>query len=221
MTMTINREIIEEILEAVWVARENGCNSLNEIKESSGVMIDDETLAGLREKGLVSASSERDQIELTQSGETKAKSIIRKHRLAERLMVDVLGMDIDSIEKTACEFEHVLTEGVEETICTLLGHPRKCPHGSNIPKGNCCLEGRKEVDNIITTLDNVEIGRKVKIVYIGTDQHAILHKFASYGIIPGTMVSVHQKSPTLVIQTQNVQLALEKSIGRSITVRKT
>ena len=135
-------------------------------------------------------------------------------------MVDVLGMEEKTIEKTACEFEHVLSNGVEETICTLLGHPKKCPHGVDIPEGKCCREVKTEVENIITTLDSVEVGREVKIVYIGTDQHSLLHKLSSYGIIPGTIITVHQKSPTMVIQTENLQLALDKEIGKEIAVRK-
>ena len=74
-------------------------------------------------------------------------------------MVDVLGMDEKSIEKPAYEFEHVLSEGVEETIYTLLGHPRKCPHDADISEGTCCLEARKEVQNIVTTLYNIDVGR--------------------------------------------------------------
>ena len=218
MTMNLSREKIEEILEAVWAAKEIGCSSIIEIKKSINISTDDETFDTLHKEGLVNI--EGDHIDFSPDGEEKAKSIIRKHRLAERLMVDVLGMDIKSIEKTACEFEHVLTKGVEETICTLLGHPKKCPHGADIPEGICCLEKRVKIDNIITTLDKIDAGKQVKIVYISTDQHSILHKLTACGIIPGTVISVHQKSPTLVIQMQNFQLALEKDIGKNITVRK-
>ncbi len=216
--MNMNQDTTMEILEAIWVAREHGCNLIDEIKEFIDISIDTEILDSLKRESLVTIDDSI--INLTPQGESKAKSIIRKHRLAERLMVDVLGMDEISIEKPACEFEHVLSKGVEETICTLLGHPRKCPHGAEIPEGICCLEGRKEIESIITTLDNINIGKEVKIVYIKTDQHSILHKLASCGIIPGTVISVHQKSPTLVIQMQNFQLALEKSIGKNITVKK-
>ncbi len=216
--MNLSPEKVEEILEAIWVAKENDCNSVDEIKKFINISVDDDMLDSLKRECLVTIQD--NCINLTPAGELKAKSVIRKHRLAERLMVDVLGMDEESIEKPACEFEHVLSEGVEETICTLLGHPRKCPHGADIPEGICCLEERKQIDNIITTLDNVDTGKEVKIVYISTDQHSILHKLTSYGIIPGTVVSVHQKSPTLVIQTQNLQLAIEKNIGKNITVRK-
>ena len=216
--MNSNREVVEEILETVWCAREDGWDQVEKIQERVNIPLNDEILDSLEKDRLVSIRD--DCIDLTPSGELIAKSVIRRHRLAERLMVDVLGMDEKSIEKTACEFEHVLSKGVEETICTLLGHPRKCPHGATIPAGDCCQEERKEVENIITTLDNIDVGKEVKIVYISTDQHSILHKLASYGIIPGTVISVHQKSPTMIIQTENLQLALDKDIGKEITVRR-
>ncbi len=207
-----------EILEAIWVAKENGCNLVEKIKDFTNVSITTDMLNILKRESMVTIDG--NTIDFTQTGEIQAKSIIRKHRLAERLMVDVLGMDKLSIEKPACEFEHVLSDGVEETICTLLGHPRKCPHDADIPEGICCLEGRKDVENIITTLDNIDIGKEVKVVFISADQHSVLHKLTSYGIIPGSLISIHQKSPTLVIQTQNIQLALEKKIGKCITVKK-
>ncbi|MBT3605573.1 MAG: metal-dependent transcriptional regulator [Candidatus Latescibacteria bacterium] len=214
-----DRHVTEEILEAIWVARENECDLIDTVKGLAGAThVNDEVLGQLKRERLVSVTDGR--IELTWSGEIKAKSIVRKKRLAERLMVDVLGMHIDTISKTACEFEHVLSQGVEETICTLLGHPNKCPHGTDIPEGVCCQELRMEVENIITTLNNVRIGREVRIVYIHADRHTVLHKLTSYGIVPGTLISVLQKSPALVVQTQNLQLALDRDIGEMITVRK-
>lgn len=215
--MNLPKEEIEEILEGIWVAREENRDSVGAIGEH----LDgepDEVLGHLEKEGFISIDDGR--IRLLSSGEGIAQRTIRRHRLAERLMVDILGMEEKAIEKTACEFEHALSDGVEETICTLLGHPRKCPHGADIPVGKCCREAKKQIENIITTLDNVEVGREVKVVYISTDQHDVLHKLTSYGIIPGTVISVHQKSPTMVIQTENLQLALDREIGKDITVRK-
>jgi len=75
----------------------------------------------------------------TASGEERARSVIRRHRLAERLFRDVLALrDEGSIEKNACTFEHILSPEVTDRICTFLGHPRTCPHGSPIPEGECC-----------------------------------------------------------------------------------
>ncbi len=78
-------------------------------------------------------------VELTARGQERAASIIRRHRLAERLFTDSLAMDSESeIEQQACKFEHILSPEATDKICTFLNHPRTCPHGAPIPLGPCC-----------------------------------------------------------------------------------
>ena len=78
-------------------------------------------------------------VELTARGHKRAADIIRRHRLAERLFTDSLAMDSETeIEQQACKFEHILSSEATDKICTFLGHPRTCPHGSLIPPGPCC-----------------------------------------------------------------------------------
>ena len=81
-------------------------------------------------------------VELTSRGRERAGSIIRRHRLAERLFTDSLAMDSESeIEQQACKFEHILSPEATDKICAFLGHPRTCPHGAPIPPGACCGKG--------------------------------------------------------------------------------
>jgi putative ABC transport system ATP-binding protein len=78
-------------------------------------------------------------VNLTPRGRNNAGSIIRRHRLAERLFTDSLAMDSETeIEQQACKFEHILSPGATDKICAFLGHPRTCPHGAPIPPGPCC-----------------------------------------------------------------------------------
>jgi putative ABC transport system ATP-binding protein len=78
-------------------------------------------------------------VEFTPRGRERAGSIIRRHRLAERLFTDSLAMDSESeIEEQACKFEHILSPEATDKICAFLGHPRTCPHGAPIPPGGCC-----------------------------------------------------------------------------------
>lgn len=96
------------------------------------------TMAGI---GLVTVRDGQEQF--TAAGERRASDVIRRHRLAERLFMDVLSIrDEIEIEASACKFEHILSPGVTDRICTLLGHPTACPHGSPIPAGECCGEKR-------------------------------------------------------------------------------
>lgn len=92
------------------------------------------TMAGI---GLVTVKD--GEGEFTPAGEARARDVIRRHRLAERLFRDVLGIhDEAEIESSACKFEHILSPEVTDRMCSLLGHPEACPHGSKIPRGPCC-----------------------------------------------------------------------------------
>ena len=85
-------------------------------------------------------------VQLTPRGRDRASSIIRRHRLAERLFTDSLAMDSETeIEQQACKFEHILSPGATDKICAFLGHPKTCPHGAAIPPGPCCA-GRLVAD---------------------------------------------------------------------------
>jgi putative ABC transport system ATP-binding protein len=89
-------------------------------------------------------------VNLTPRGHTRAGSIIRRHRLAERLFTDSLAMDSESeIEQQACKFEHILSPGATDKICSFLGHPRSCPHGAPIPPGPCCQNRVTRVEGVL------------------------------------------------------------------------
>ena len=80
-----------------------------------------------------------DQVSFSAAGEARVRNIIRRHRLAERLLMDTLALrDERQLEANACTFEHILSPEATERICTFLGHPASCPHGSPIPPGSCC-----------------------------------------------------------------------------------
>jgi len=99
-------------------------------------------------------------VALTQRGRNKAGSIIRRHRLAERLFTDSLAMDNESeVEQQACKFEHILSPGATDKICTFLGHPRTCPHGAPIPPGPCCEGTIRGEESAIAAENSVKVGR--------------------------------------------------------------
>ena len=91
-------------------------------------------------------------VSLTPRGRNKAGSIIRRHRLAERLFTDSLAMDSETeIEQQACKFGHILSPGATDKICTFLGHPKTCPHGAPIPPGPCCQDNVRSESSTITS----------------------------------------------------------------------
>src|SRR5580693_1955907 len=142
----------DEVLEHLWTRGEPGghveSHSFTEVQWRKLI----QTMAGI---GLVSTSGQ-----FTPSGQARARDVIRRHRLAERLFRDVLGIhDEDEIESSACKFEHILSPEVTDRMCSLLGHPDACPHGSPIPRGGCCDAGvmldSAEAQSILTGLKRI------------------------------------------------------------------
>jgi DtxR family Mn-dependent transcriptional regulator len=91
-----------------------------------------QTVGRMERDGLVVVSDDR-TLELTDSGRQKAVDVMRKHRLAERLLSDVIGLDWAYVHEEACRWEHVMSEQVERRLVELLGHPTESPYGNPIP----------------------------------------------------------------------------------------
>ncbi|GAA1943247.1 metal-dependent transcriptional regulator [Microbacterium aquimaris] len=91
-----------------------------------------QTVGRMERDGLVVVSDDR-RLELTELGRQKAVDVMRKHRLAERLLSDVIGLDWAYVHEEACRWEHVMSEQVERRLVELLGHPTESPYGNPIP----------------------------------------------------------------------------------------
>ncbi len=91
-----------------------------------------QTVARMERDGLVHVGGDR-QLELTEEGRVKATRVMRKHRLAERLLLDVIGLEWELVHVEACRWEHVMSEHVERKVMTLLADPRESPYGNPIP----------------------------------------------------------------------------------------
>ena len=91
-----------------------------------------QTVARMERAGLVVVSGDR-HLELTDDGRAKATRVMRKHRLAERLLIDVIGLEWEYVHEEACRWEHVMSERVERRLLQLLDHPVESPYGNPIP----------------------------------------------------------------------------------------
>jgi DtxR family Mn-dependent transcriptional regulator len=91
-----------------------------------------QTVARMERDGLLTVEGDR-HLELTPAGLSLATRVMRKHRLAERLLTDVIGLDWELVHEEACRWEHVISETVERRLLDLLGHPRESPYGNPIP----------------------------------------------------------------------------------------
>jgi len=209
--------VTDEVLETIWRFEERGGCTVDDVKKehnASEYLVDDMVLSELEKSGLVNIKGL--SIALTADGRAYALPVIRRHRIAERLLVDVLGMPFDAIEESACEYEHTLAPGLTEAICTLLGHPRECPHGSPIPEGDCCRRSESSVESFVKPLSTLEIGDSVRISFIRKEDPVLIGKLVSFGLSPGKVIKIRQKFPAYVIQIENSQIALEQDIAADI-----
>ncbi|MFQ5735427.1 MAG: metal-dependent transcriptional regulator, partial [Thermodesulfobacteriota bacterium] len=179
---------------------------------------DASTLARMSGNGLVRIDG--DTVQLTPEGERLAEAAIRRHRLAERLLTEVLSLGDETLEENACSFEHTLSAEVTDSICTLLGHPPTCPHGLPIPKGECCRKSGAELKPIVQQLSVLDVGDRGRIIFIASNSHMRLDKLGTLGIVPGSNIRVHQKRPAFVIEIGETTLALDPEIIKEIYVRK-
>lgn len=202
----------QEILENLWIKIEEQKETVN-----VGGLRDSPALKELLENGYVRISG--GELLLTDKGLLEARACVRRHRLAERLMADVFSLGRKSIHEAGCKFEHILHEELEENICTLLGHPTECPHGSPIPPGKCCEEFKMHPEPIVKSLADLKDGEAGTIAYIHTREKKGLQKIMALGALPGSQIKLVQRFPSYVFQIGNSQFAVDKPLAKKIFVR--
>lgn len=204
---------MEEVLEALWgelvEKGKQGCDA--------AILKDDQAVKDLNRAGYIKIKGSI--VSLTGPGEEEAKSCARRHRLAERLMVDLLDIKKRLAHEPSCKFEHLLHKGLDESVCTLLGHPKTCPHGRSIPEGNCCKQARRTPGRLIVSLPELEKNKKAKISYIQTQDKAALQKLIAIGALPATEITLIQKFPSYVFQIGKSRFAVDKELASHIYVR--
>jgi len=207
----------DELLEAIWTRREKGDTDVDACLQAAHAEVDRAAIERMAERGLVRLSD--DQVAFTDEGERIAAEIMRRHRLAERLFTDLLGMTVEQSEQVACTFEHTrLVPEVTDGLCTLLGHPRECPHGRPIPPGACCREGRTEIESALMPLSEVPFGRSGRVAYVRPRHHERLHMLLSMGIAPGVALRVHQRTPVMVVEVAQSEFAMDREVAEDVYV---
>lgn len=206
----------EEILEKLWIImREEGRESggLDEL----GIESNAPELGELTRLGYVAVS--HGDAALKQEGMKEGEKAVRRHRLAERLFTDLFHIKGPIVEENACRFEHMLKKDVEESACTLLGHPRSCPHGKPIPEGSCCKRAGKILKSLVFSVRDADKGSRGKIAYLETKNNKILQKLMAMGVLPGVPVEIVQTFPAYVLKVGNTQVAIDKEMAECIFIR--
>lgn len=215
---SVENERIDEALELIWILKEDGKGTLSNFRISSDDESPESIISLLLQDGLINLKD--DDIDFTEKGYERAKGLIRRYRLAERLFSDVFELRDDLVKDDACRVEHILSNELTDSVCTFLGHPPTCPHGKPIPRGECCKRYHIDVEPLITRLSNVEPGTDVKIVFIIPSQKTSVIKLSSLGIVPGVKIRLLQKKPTIVLQVEETVIAMDPVIADEILVKK-
>lgn len=185
-----------------------------------------QTVARMERDGLLSVEGDR-HLELTEHGRRKAVGVMRKHRLAERLLADVIGLDWSLVHDEACRWEHVMSEQVERRLLELLESPTESPYGNPIPGleeiGGVAAE--PFLDGVISLPTAVAAGtrhctirRLAEPVQFDPD---LLHQLQEAGVLPGASATIRGEPSGYVSveidgRAEGIELPLE--VARHIYV---
>ena len=212
---------LEELLETVFTEREEQRDQAASILSHAAVAHAPDAaradLEAMAAGGLLRLDGTK--VLLTPAGESLARDVVRRHRLTERLFKDLLAVSDSTMEDQACELEHILSPEATESVCTLLGHPPTCPHGRPIPPGACCAAFQRTVRPLVTGLRHFELGATGRIVFIAPKFHDRMDRLAALGVIPGSELRLHQRSPSYVIEIGETTIALDPEIAGEIYVK--
>jgi len=135
----------DHLLEQIWICGEEGKPAQVEQLHATGSAgklpaAGEEPAARVlsRMSDLRLVALQNGEAQLTPAGSQRARDVVRRHRLAERLFKDTFSVEDSEAQTQACRFEHIISPELDERICTFLGHPTTCPHGNPIPRGQCC-----------------------------------------------------------------------------------
>ena len=203
---------LEEYLEAIHELGEEGMVVIQaRLAERLGHSAPavSEMIKRLRDDGYVEVRGRK--LSLTPRGRAVAESVVRKHRLAERLLTDIIGLPWEKAHLEAGRWEHVISDEVEARLVEILGHPTTCPHGNPIP-GSGGLEQDLIALSESRRGDHVRLERVTEQIEIDLDSLAYL---SAHGFVPGTEATVASRAPdgTLILDLGPRSIALGAGAG--------
>ncbi len=157
-------------------------------------------------------------VRLTKKGRRLALDVLRRHRIAERLLVDLLGVSWEKAHEVACDWEHLLTPELCNKILNRLDDPETCPHGNPIPNSNGIIEP-------IPAESLADLGQDEEAIIdcISDENPELLRMMASMGMLPGEKVRIIQISPigdTFLVEVGTAQFALSRNLAKSIRIQR-
>ncbi len=207
---------LEEYLEIIYKLSREGPVRPTPIAEAIGVSAPTVTvtLKRLKAQGLIDRKGS--EVVLTKAGKAQALDIVRRHRIAERFLVDVLGLEWDEAHEEACVLEHALSPRVLSALEKYLDSPEFCPHGHPIPHADGSIE---DVD--ATALVTFDPGCEVCIVQVPEDDDEMLSYLGSVGMYPGRVIEILEAAPfegPLLIKSEGGTHAIGREVAGKILV---
>jgi len=209
----------EEYLETILEIEEEGVTPIRarlveRLKLSAAAV--SETVNRLEENGFVKLQEDR-SIHLTPEGRQLATSIVRRHRLAERLLTDVIGLEWEKVHREADRWEHAISADVEERLVELLGDPATCPHGNPIPGSAHRVDDRDFVPLAEAPPGRISVTRISEKLELDDDALALL---SAARLIPGCAAEVVAVEPEGVrVRTSAKEELIPDAVARLMFVR--
>ncbi|WP_168701568.1 metal-dependent transcriptional regulator [Gordonia paraffinivorans] len=184
-----------------------------------------QTVARMERDGLLRVAGDR-HLELTERGRSLAIAVMRKHRLAERLLVDVIGMPWDQVHEEACRWEHVMSENVERRLLAVLDYPTTSPYGNPIPGLDLLGVELSPTDDGATRVAELPPGDTVAVIIRRLSEHvqsdpSLIAQLREAGVVPNARVTVTNQAGTITINTPGHEgLELSQDMAHSVFVEK-
>jgi len=210
----------EEYIEALYNLMEEGKTHVrtSELAERLGVSppsVTEMVKGPLARKKLVVYTPYKG-VRLTAKGREAAARVVRRHRIAERLLADIVGVEWEKCHEEACKLEHALSDEVADKLAATLKNPATCPHGNVIPPptGEIRDDGSKPLLEFSPPL-------RVRVVKIVRESRNLLRRLAAMGILPGVELKIVKRAPfngPILVDLDGFQVALSGDIAKSIMV---
>ncbi|MCW4035496.1 MAG: metal-dependent transcriptional regulator [Candidatus Bathyarchaeota archaeon] len=209
----------EEYLEAIYrLECKDGSAKTMELSRTLNVVPGSitNTIQSLERKGLVIHQPYRG-VKLTEDGRQIASQILRRHRLAERLLTDFLNLDWTEVHDPACKLEHAFSADIIKALEKALGHPKTCPHGNPIPTNCGAIFEQKTVP-----LTELETKMCAEIAKITEEKEEILKQLAKQSLIPGKSVVIENKTDSgdsYVVRVDDQTYTIDGTLASVIYVK--
>ena len=188
-----------------------------------------QTVARMERDGLLTVEGDR-HLELTSEGHTLATRVMRKHRLAERLLTDVIGLDWELVHAEACRWEHVMSETVERRLVELLDHPTESPYGNPIPgldELGDYADGEDFMDNVepLDTVAGVDGGDDVRVMIRRISEEVqkdepLMAALRRVGALPDKVVTVGRGAVGVLIGSGGESAEIDNELASHMFVRR-